>query len=137
MVHFLKNSVSSFLIGLLIFSTTPLTVSKHFCQNKLKSISFLNRAKTCCQTNSTHQKGLNESPCCHIENSFLQGNISPLKTVDFQIKKGGFDPIKNNGTHTALNFQIFLHTVKNNTVKKIPPPRPLQNFQALFQVYRI
>ena len=138
MVSFLKNSVCSILIGLLVFATMPFTASKHYCQNKLKSVAFLSGADGCCEENTTVTKnGFNERPCCHSENINLQTVKSSIKTVDLSGKKSLTKPIKNNGLYTALNIIFLRNTAQNYLLKKTTPPLPLQNFQALFQVYRI
>lgn len=110
---------------LLIISTVGVSISKHYCSNKLVSISIVTSADNCCD-----EPG---SDCCHNEDSFVI-----LKT-DYSIPS---TIISNN-----VNFELFLSgyrvvteivldiNTNHNIEVNIKPPLETNLFLAKIQAY--
>lgn len=58
----LKKSIHIFTVLLLLFATTGISVSAHYCGDKLRSVSFMSAPDSCCD----------DASCCHNETHFFQ-----------------------------------------------------------------
>jgi len=64
MVKIVKHIVSFLLAGIILFSTTGFTLSKHYCGNKLISVEINDKADDCCN-------GAMDN-CCRTETTHYQ-----------------------------------------------------------------
>lgn len=75
-------------------SSVNLAIDMHFCQDKLKTISFFGKAKTCYETNSNRMIGCTQHPklteeseghsinkkgCCESKSVHIQSDVDELE----------------------------------------------------------
>jgi len=58
----LKKSMHIFISLLLLFATTGISISAHYCGDKLRAVSFMSKPDSCCD----------DASCCHDETHFYQ-----------------------------------------------------------------
>lgn len=122
----LRKIIHIFFILYMLFVTTGYTITKHYCQSELQSVSLFTEVERCCD-------GIDG--CCHDEtsfhkigNDFLQTNFenSKISTIIlYDIEPSQYDDIK-------CISSVFI----NNTIKS-PPPKATNKRLALIQSYLI
>ncbi|MCF8222661.1 MAG: hypothetical protein K9J25_05895 [Bacteroidales bacterium] len=106
----LKKAAHIIITLTLLFATTGVTVSKHYCGNNLRGIAVMKAAASCCDSDS----------CCHTESDFYQVDD------DFILEYNDFQPV----IQAALSVIYVSYTEPlqydlnafSNFYLKIPPP---------------
>jgi hypothetical protein len=107
---------------LLLFTTTGITISKHYCGNNLKSVTFMTEPVSCCD----------EDGCCHndYETYLLDDDFAPVAfAYDFErvsiITPPFFSGIQLDFPE-YLNFEVYSDD---------PSPPELRSFLACIQTF--
>ncbi|MBW6534067.1 MAG: hypothetical protein K0B11_03590 [Mariniphaga sp.] len=121
----LRNFSHIILSFLLLFATTGMAVSKHFCDEFLISTSLFSESEPCC----------NNSECCQNESSFYQ--------LDEDFSAPAFTPLPK-----ILELELFIAVAKFdfeifgesdeksfNTERKSPPLPKIQTALSLKQAW--
>lgn len=123
---------------LVFLSSAGITVRKHYCQNKLESISFL-PTNSCCKSkkHSACKKSADncKKGCCSSEYVYFQSDqdlqIQHIEELSFNF------PIQNIAVHftdLTTSFTEFL-TAKKYLIYK--PPIVLADISVLYQIFRL
>ncbi len=110
---------------LLLFATTGMAVSKHYCGDFLISTIFYANAESCCNSDS----------CCHNETAFYQLDedfATPASSQipqinDFELLVSTFKP----------SLEIFGDKIEKSSfaVRKLLPPPKIQTLLSLKQTW--
>ncbi|HKL66403.1 MAG TPA: hypothetical protein VJ877_00820 [Bacteroidales bacterium] len=109
----LKKAAHIIITLTLLFATTGVMVSKHYCGNKLRDIAVMKVPAACCDSDT----------CCHTESEFYQlddGFI--LEVTDFQ------PPVQKEISVISVFYieqsQCDLSVYSNFYLKYPPPAKP-------------
>lgn len=129
--------VSIFLVIVVFFSTTSLSVDKHFCCNKLVDVSFFGNAKTCGMKDlktSTKKCSIEDDDCCTTK-TFTKKGDDALKMASFVLD-----------TETLFFLSSYLFTyvdlfegLKENVIpyENYTPPLISKNILVLHETFLI
>ena len=114
------------ILALLVFiSTTGMTVSKHYCGDKLESIAIDSTTDSCCEM----------PDCCHDETSFYKVNDDfSVPALDNQIQVSSIDLLFTT-TFLAIAFEIIAPDYVIFSLAESPPPLETDSVLALIQSY--
>jgi len=117
------------MVIVLLFSTTGMTVSKHYCSGSLVNVNFFSEAKSCCE-------GGCSTDCCHNESERYELDedfVLALSNIEFQ----------------EVIIELILPIIQSSVVNEIqqqnletvninpPPPKEVLSFLSDLQVYRL
>lgn len=106
----LKKAAHIIITLTLLFATTGVMVSKHYCGNKLRDIAVMKEAATCCDSDT----------CCHTESEFFQLDD------DFILENTEFQPLIQKEISAVSVFYTEQSqsdlVVYSSYYLKIPPP---------------
>ncbi|MBN1387842.1 MAG: hypothetical protein JW965_05300 [Bacteroidales bacterium] len=88
---------------ILLFTTSGISISKHFCGDNLQSVTLMNIPDPCCDSGS----------CCHTETQFfkLEGDLTIASIEYFKISL----------------IPVFFREVREETIIKAVIPEALNN----------
>ena len=122
----LKNLTHIILSFVLLVSTTGVTISKHYCCDRLISVSFYSEADPCCD---------DEGGCCdnktetyQVEDDFTAAEYQIIEQVeDFKV------------LYTIVLLQFFFEPISDSYIDietpESPPPPTQQEFLSRIQTY--
>jgi len=122
----IKGFINIIVSFLLLTSTAGLSITRHYCGDKLVEIGIYKEPAPCCDMDG----------CCHNETSF------------FQVKENFFTPdnsVSFQNTLQDLLFSMVFVVVEYHPVQLVPdllpfaespPPLPLHTALSLFQSFR-
>lgn len=120
------KKISHIILSLvLLISTMGMTVSKHYCQGNLMSVSLFGQNKSAC----------NMGNCCHSETHVYQVK------EDFSVPAFSTVPVLAEldilGHDLFAGLGLIVPEIENSTpfVSETPPLLPIQKTLALKQVY--
>ena len=117
------------MVIVLLFSTTGMTVSKHYCSGSLVNVNLFSEAKSCCE-------GGCSTDCCHNESERYELDedfVLALSNIEFQ----------------EVIIELILPIIQSSVVNEIqqqnletvninpPPPKEVLSFLSDLQVYRL
>jgi hypothetical protein len=120
-------------IFLLLILTTGITVSKHYCGDKLVNVAVMTGAADNC---SGDDSTCNMDGCCHNENHVYQ--LQEEYTSPFVLDHVAFFPVELAAITMDLlheNLQSEANTVVNHI--ESPPPKLVSERLSDIQVYRL
>ncbi len=132
---------------LLFFSTVGISADVHMCQDKVKSLSFLGKAKSCyeigqitdvkfcknhAQQNKTGEPGINKKDCCDNTTKVFQND--GLKQIEFI---NNFKLLKPFLSAFFVSFLLPKHVVKEQVdhYKHYTKPKIYRDYCALYQSF--
>ncbi|NQZ79064.1 MAG: hypothetical protein HRT61_23545 [Ekhidna sp.] len=123
-----KQIANTFLAITLLIATTGITLNKHYCMGRLKSIAINEVAKKC---NGESQEKM---PCCNDVSQQLK--VEEITTSDFD-----FDSAPDLYEVALISFVLLddneSKELKNNAFQHYSPPPPEIDVQSGFQVFLI
>ena len=128
-MQLVKNTITIFLAMLLLVATTGVTLSKHYCMGRLKSIAVFEQAGTCYEGETT------QMPCC--EDVIQELKVKELAKTTFDFK---FTPDLH--TCTLATCLVLLHQATPSDVAgtvyvHYTPPLPDRDIPVLVQSFLI
>ncbi|MFT5168902.1 MAG: hypothetical protein ACI8P3_004147 [Saprospiraceae bacterium] len=101
----LHRFLALFMAGLVFLTSTGFTIDVHYCQDKIKRISFIGKAKTCQEVAACHKAGekkavkschnqniscgekLSHKGCCENNSTFVKynGDLPAVTTDAYQV----------------------------------------------------
>ena len=120
-----KKSLNIFIVLILLITSTGFTIDRHFCHNKLVSVS-IGKTENCCTAPG----------CCHHEIKYIKIHDSFQLSSNYQMEK-------------AFSFSLSLLTPNIFLLKDLssfstltfsyfdPPPNILSNKDYFLQVFKI
>ena len=113
------------LVLTLLIATIGFSASKHYCGDRLVSVSINSEANSCCDSGD----------CCHNETDYFQLNEDYVFTViinDIQIHDIDLlFPV----VFTILQAEPEAETLSGIVYSESPPPPKIQTVLSLFQAY--
>ncbi|HSY60678.1 MAG TPA: hypothetical protein VK796_02330 [Cytophaga sp.] len=82
----MKKIVSIVCILLLLIATSNLSVNIHFCGNKISSINFFGKSKTCGETCDS-KTTLKEKSCCKNFSAIITTDATTSSDFSFQVEQ--------------------------------------------------
>lgn len=134
--------MTAMLMLLVVFGSTTISYSQHYCQDELKEVVFFKEAEPCCGGETKTAKvpsGFNERDCCQIKNNSLKAVDSEQLSADLALSVKRWIP----NTPLAKQHTLYRACFYTNIEKGIPPPPliPLKSTNAhrlaWLQTYRI
>jgi hypothetical protein len=109
----------------LLVVTMGFTVSKHYCGDKLVSISVNHEAESCCDMDG----------CCHNETNHYQLEDDFVYSfIITDVELTGID-ILFPFIFTSFNVDTELDSFTENIFSELPPPHKIQTALSLIQAY--
>lgn len=150
MTHYTPHRIIAITLALLMFiSSTGLSMDVHYCQDQLKGISLLGKAKSCHEaqaSQSCHKKNKSchhsaeatqteKDNCCHNESLVVDKidlGVSNTQITTFQDIQ--FDFVAAFVAVYVLNYSV---EVDFQSYQHYKPPLPDRDIQVLFQRFLI
>lgn len=138
MKKIISNTAVFFLTALMLFSSVSFTVEKHFCGGQVFFDSFFGKAEKCgmdddlCKSENNNPSFTKKS-CCKDEFHFINGSVFEKTPV---LKLGSNQ--QNFIVFNLIDTVLFSQKENESThFKKYFPPPNKNNFNILYQVFRI
>jgi len=124
----IKNIANTILAAALLIATTGVTLNKHYCMGRLKSVAVNAHAANCSNADRGEQM-----PCCKDVSQELKINDITQVSFDFDSRPALFQ--------IAIIQYVLLNktllTEEKPSFKYDPSPPAKLDFQAVFQVFLI
>jgi len=140
MKKIISNIAAFFLSALVLFSSVSFSVEKHLCGGHVFSASVFGKAEKCgmeagyCAVEN-NKHSLSQKSCCKDEIQLKNGAVFKSESgLKFDNKKQ-----QNLVVFNLINHSVF-SPINNSRIiqfKNYFPPPITQNFNILYQVYRI
>lgn len=127
----MKKVISILCIVLLLVATSNLAVNIHFCGNKISSIDFFGKSKTC-GGSCDSKAALKEKSCCKNFSAIITTSDAASSDFSFQIQQqetATLPVIFNHITASVYAAEILKGSVHSNA----PPALSAQPYYILYR----
>lgn len=124
----------------LLFSTTGLTVSFHYCEDALSGLAIFKEASSChtedssCQSSKSCCKASNDKDdCCETDTEFFKKHIDKIN-VEVELTDIVFPMAVVDAPQQFINWNLLKKS--NSKFQYYRPPPLLKDIPVLFETFR-
>ena len=128
-MNLFKKIANIFLAGLLLLATSGVTLSKHYCMGRLKSIAVFEQAKACFD-----QEEKESMPCCEDVSEELRVENLTKTSVDFDCST---QLVATLITLPTFDHLFVSYIQEEFTQNNYSPPLPSRDIPVLMQSFLI